>query len=201
MNPGKNLTVITEVIAMNQLLVYAGVNVPARFDDGVRRAMNPRDSLLRTMSSADKRARRARKGDHSGARRDGRRLGRRRSADCRRCSGCAFGRAQPRDEQRGSLPPVRGRCWPGGGMSFSPIWQAGGVNLAAMAVTRERPESTVVTAVNLPMLLDFVFHRRMALDALVPRLVERGRQAIGPESGSDGPGLVSHRRRGARRHR
>ena len=46
LNPGKNLTVISEVIAMNQLLAYAGVDVPTRFNDGLRRAMNPRDSLI-----------------------------------------------------------------------------------------------------------------------------------------------------------
>ncbi len=46
LNPGKNLTVIGEVIAMNQLLAYAGVDVPTRFNDGLRRAMNPRDSLI-----------------------------------------------------------------------------------------------------------------------------------------------------------
>ncbi len=46
LNPGKNLTTISEVIAMNQLLAYAGVDVPTRFDDGLRRAMNPRDSLI-----------------------------------------------------------------------------------------------------------------------------------------------------------
>lgn len=45
-NPGKNLTVIMEVVAMNQLLAYAGVDVPTRFDDGLRRAMNPRESLV-----------------------------------------------------------------------------------------------------------------------------------------------------------
>ena len=45
-NPGKNLTVISEVIAMNQLLAYGGVDVPTRFADGLRRAMNPRDSLI-----------------------------------------------------------------------------------------------------------------------------------------------------------
>lgn len=45
-NPGKDLTVISEVIAMNQLLAYAGVDVPTRFNDGLRHAMNPRDSLI-----------------------------------------------------------------------------------------------------------------------------------------------------------
>ncbi len=46
LNPGKDLTVISEVIAMNQLLAYSGVDVPTRFDDGLRKAMNPRDSLI-----------------------------------------------------------------------------------------------------------------------------------------------------------
>ncbi len=38
LNPGKNLTVISEVIAMNQLLVYAGVDSPARFQERILRA-------------------------------------------------------------------------------------------------------------------------------------------------------------------
>jgi len=46
LNPGKNLIAICEVIAMNQLLAYSGVDVPRRFDDGLRGAMNPRDSLI-----------------------------------------------------------------------------------------------------------------------------------------------------------
>lgn len=46
LNPGKNLIAISEVIAMNQLLAYSGVDVPGRFDDGLRGAMNPRDSLI-----------------------------------------------------------------------------------------------------------------------------------------------------------
>ncbi len=46
LNPGKNLTVISEVIAMNQLLAYGGVHVPTRFAEGLRRAMNPRESLI-----------------------------------------------------------------------------------------------------------------------------------------------------------
>jgi len=41
LNPGKNITVIAEVIAMNHLLKYAGVDSAARFSDSLRQAMRP----------------------------------------------------------------------------------------------------------------------------------------------------------------
>lgn len=41
LNPGKNITVIAEVIAMNHLLRYAGVDTAAAFDQNVRQAMKP----------------------------------------------------------------------------------------------------------------------------------------------------------------
>ncbi len=43
LNPGKNPTAISEVIAMNQLLAYRGVDMPTRFNEALRRAMNPLD--------------------------------------------------------------------------------------------------------------------------------------------------------------
>ena len=55
----------------------------------------------------------------------------------------------------------------------------GTCHLAAMIVVRELPEIPVVSGVNLPMLLDFVFNRRLGFDELVPRLAERARGAIG----------------------
>lgn len=54
----------------------------------------------------------------------------------------------------------------------------GSCHLSALIVTREYPEVPVITGVNLPMLLDFVFHRRLGFDELVPRLAEKGRMAI-----------------------
>jgi HPr kinase/phosphorylase len=46
LNPGKNLTVISEVVAMNHLLRYAGVDSAADFDKRVRGALLPaRESL------------------------------------------------------------------------------------------------------------------------------------------------------------
>jgi len=55
---------------------------------------------------------------------------------------------------------------------------SGSCHLAAMLVARERPDVAVVTGVNLPMLLDFVFKRGVALDELVPRLTEEARTGI-----------------------
>ena len=54
----------------------------------------------------------------------------------------------------------------------------GSCHLAALQVTRERQDVPVLTGVNLPMLLDFVFNRRLGFQELVPRLTERGRAAI-----------------------
>lgn len=41
LNPGKNITVIAEVLAMNHLLRYAGVDSAAAFDRNLRRRMQP----------------------------------------------------------------------------------------------------------------------------------------------------------------
>ncbi|MCY4572479.1 MAG: hypothetical protein OXF01_06720 [Gemmatimonadetes bacterium] len=56
---------------------------------------------------------------------------------------------------------------------------SGSCHLAAMIVVRELPEIPVVTGVNLPMLLDFVFNRGLGFDELVPRLAEKARDSIG----------------------
>jgi len=41
LNPGKNITVISEVIAMNHLLKYTGVDSAAAFDNRLRESMRP----------------------------------------------------------------------------------------------------------------------------------------------------------------
>jgi HPr kinase/phosphorylase len=41
LNPGKNITVMSEVVAMNHLLKYAGVDSAAEFDLSLRRGMAP----------------------------------------------------------------------------------------------------------------------------------------------------------------
>ncbi|MBM4184779.1 MAG: hypothetical protein FJ207_11300 [Gemmatimonadetes bacterium] len=56
--------------------------------------------------------------------------------------------------------------------------QTGSCGAAAAYACRGAERRAVICGVNLPMLLDFVFHRELALDALVTRLVESGRAAI-----------------------
>jgi mannose/fructose-specific phosphotransferase system component IIA len=55
--------------------------------------------------------------------------------------------------------------------------QAGSCALAALA-SANRAETVVLCGANLPMLLDFVFHRDLPLDTLSERLVEKGRAGI-----------------------
>lgn len=54
----------------------------------------------------------------------------------------------------------------------------GSCGMAALVSTRECDGRMVVSGVNLPLLLDFVFHRDLPLDELVPRLVAKGRDGI-----------------------
>ena len=49
----------------------------------------------------------------------------------------------------------------------------------AAALARGRPELRVVTGVNLAMLLDFVFHRELPLEAAAERAVQTGRVSVG----------------------
>jgi mannose/fructose-specific phosphotransferase system component IIA len=55
---------------------------------------------------------------------------------------------------------------------------SGSCAFAARRLALERPETAVVTGVNLPILLDFVFHRDLPLASLVERLVEKGRAGV-----------------------
>lgn len=55
---------------------------------------------------------------------------------------------------------------------------AGSCAMAAFSSCRGSPRRAVVCGVNLPILLDFAFHREMPLDELVPRLLDKGRDAV-----------------------
>jgi len=41
LNPGKNITVISEVVAMNHLLKYAGIDSAGAFNERLKEAMRP----------------------------------------------------------------------------------------------------------------------------------------------------------------
>ena len=56
--------------------------------------------------------------------------------------------------------------------------RAGSCGIAAAYTCRDRDRRAFICGVNLPMLLDFVFHRDEPLPQLVDRLVEKGRDAI-----------------------
>lgn len=56
---------------------------------------------------------------------------------------------------------------------------SGSCAFAAKRCSKGDRRLPVVTGVNLPLLLDFVFNRHLPLEELIPRLVAKGREAIG----------------------
>ena len=56
--------------------------------------------------------------------------------------------------------------------------QAGSCGFAARRLCLGRSDLWVVSGVNLPLLVDFVMHRDMPPEELVPRLLEKGRAGI-----------------------
>jgi mannose/fructose-specific phosphotransferase system component IIA len=55
---------------------------------------------------------------------------------------------------------------------------SGSCAFAARKVALQRPGTGIVCGVNLPVLLDFVFHRELPLPELVERLIDKGRGGI-----------------------
>ena len=55
---------------------------------------------------------------------------------------------------------------------------SGSCAFASRKLARIRPETAIVCGVNLPILVDFLFHRDLPLPDLVDRLVSKGREGI-----------------------
>ena len=55
---------------------------------------------------------------------------------------------------------------------------SGSCALTAQLTCRNNGRRVVVFGMNLPMLLEFVFHRELPLSELVPRLLEKGKQSV-----------------------
>lgn len=72
---------------------------------------------------------------------------------------------------------VRDALGEGPGIVFTDM-PSGSCAFAARRLTLDRPDTAVVCGVNLPMLLDFVFHRDLPLPELVDRLVSKGKASI-----------------------
>jgi mannose/fructose-specific phosphotransferase system component IIA len=57
--------------------------------------------------------------------------------------------------------------------------QSGSCGFVARRLAQAQRQMVVISGVNLPMLIEFVMNRRLPLEELVPRLLSRGRAAIG----------------------
>lgn len=72
---------------------------------------------------------------------------------------------------------IRAHIGPGPTLLFTDL-QSGSCGFAARILARDLPEVTIISGVNLPMLLDFVTQRELPIEDLVPRLLEKGRAAV-----------------------
>ena len=54
----------------------------------------------------------------------------------------------------------------------------GSCALTAQLTCRDKGRRAVVFGMNLPMLLEFVFHRELPLSQLVPRLLQKGKEGV-----------------------
>ncbi|MDR0787018.1 MAG: hypothetical protein LBG44_04035 [Gemmatimonadota bacterium] len=102
-------------------------------------------------------------------------------AAVRQISGCEEGALQAiSNDGRGPdqlLETVREAAGEGPVLVFTDL-SSGSCAFTARKVAAQRPATAVLSGVNLPLLLDFVFHRDLPLHPLVDRLVAKGRGEI-----------------------
>ena len=55
---------------------------------------------------------------------------------------------------------------------------SGSCALSAQLTCRDNGQRAVVFGMNLPMLLEFVFHRELSLSELIPRLLKKGKEGV-----------------------
>ena len=72
---------------------------------------------------------------------------------------------------------VRDLVGPGPTVVFTDL-QHGSCGIAARLLARDVHDVVVISGVNLAMLLEFVMQRQLPVDELVPRLLEKGHQAL-----------------------
>lgn len=73
---------------------------------------------------------------------------------------------------------VRTRMGPGPTLLFTDL-KSGSCGFAAHLLARDLKDLVIISGVNLPLLLEFVMLRQLPLEELVPRLLEKGRAAVG----------------------
>jgi len=65
----------------------------------------------------------------------------------------------------------------GPGIVFTDL-PSGSCAFAARRLSVDREETAIISGVNLPVLIDFAFHRELPLPELVQRLLEKGRAGL-----------------------
>lgn len=73
---------------------------------------------------------------------------------------------------------VRARIGPGPTILFTDL-KSGSCGFAAHLLARDLRELVIVSGVNLPLLLEFVMLRERPMEELIPKLLEKGRAAVG----------------------
>jgi PTS system mannose-specific IIA component len=73
---------------------------------------------------------------------------------------------------------VRSRLGDGPAIVFTDL-PSGSCGFVARRLAQALPQLVVISGVNLPVLIDFVMNRLLPIEELVPRLLQRGRAAIG----------------------